>query len=404
MAHSNDQTFWKSFAKTYWEKKPLLVKKFSSPVSDIDDSHIFSMLVDYSDHCRKIKSADGFKLYIDGQLQYDQETLQMLPVKKDKSLQGYNQRMEEVFEDYCLVCDELLQVSQRSSKKLRTFTENLFSYVGFPNRFSELGLYLGNYRQTPFGVHVDGCGVFSFPVIGKKIFRLWSPEFARKNPSLDRSHDYGKFKKNSETMVASAGDMTYWPSSAWHIAESDGSFNATWSLGVWVDRTHQQNLETAFKPLLQSKLAANGTQTMNYSASQKVDEATVLPKNYLDSVAALKNISENEWHDTLLKSWMELSSKSGFKNFPQIKPQPKLSLKSKIENRSGAILWSNLKTKNKTVYAFQGHLIEDAPSTSLVKLIQALNSGKVCVISDYIKIKDLKTLQALALAGAFDLF
>lgn len=401
MTKLGDHTFWKKFATSYWEKKPLLVKNFTSAVSEIRQDEIFSMLVQYSDHCRKIKSADGFKLYIDGQIQFDDETLQMLPQKKDKTLQGYNQRMEEIFEDYCLVCDELLQVSQDSSKKLKAFTENLFSYVGFPNRFSELGLYLGNYRQTPFGVHVDGCGVFSFPVSGQKTFRLWSPEFAKKNPSLDRSQDYNKFKRNSETMIASAGDMTYWPSSAWHIAESDGSFNATWSLGVWVDQTHQQNLENALKPLIKTKLSTAGTETMIHHHLQKVDQAAVLPKTYLKSVAALKAISENEWHDTLLKSWLELSSKSGFKNFPQIKSQPKLSLLSQIEIKAQTVLWSDLKSENKTVYAFQGHLIQEKPSPSFVKLIQALNRGKICVVGDYIKSKDVITLQALARLGAF---
>lgn len=404
MAKLNDQTFWKSFAKTYWEKKPLLVKNFASPVADIKESQIFSMLVEYSDHCRKTKSAEGFKFYIDGQIQYDDETLQLLPEKKDKTLQGYNKRMEEIFEDYCLVCDELLQVSQESSKKLKSFTENLFSHVGFPNRFSELGLYLGNYRQTPFGVHVDGCGVFSFPVSGQKTFRLWSPEFARKNPSLDRAHEYSKFKKNSETMVASVGDMTYWPSSAWHIAESDGSFNATWSLGVWVDRSHQENIEAALKPLIKTKLAKNGTETMILQSLTKTNQATTLPSNYLKSVTSLKNITANEWHDTLLKSWLELSSKDGFKNFPQIKSQPQVTLKSKIKlNSAQTIFWSDLKSESKTVYAFQGQLIEDKSSLSLVKLIKDLNAGKICPVSDYIKNNDLKTVQALAKLGAFAL-
>jgi Cupin superfamily protein len=400
MAKSNQQSFWKSFAKNSWEKKPLLAKKFDSPLAKIKAEHIFDMLVEYGDHCRKVQKADGFKLYIDGQIQYDDETLQLLPEKKDKTLQGYHYRMEEMFEDYCLVCDELLQVSQKHLQKLHAFSDHLFSHVGFPNRFAEIGLYLGNYRQTPFGVHVDGCGVFSFPVVGKKTFRLWKPEFATKHPALDRAHEYSKFKKNSETMIATAGDMTYWPSSAWHIAESDGSFNATWSLGVWVDRTHHQNLEIALNPLLKAKLGLLGTQkvTMRKTPSE-------LPSNYLKSISVLKNISENEWHDTLLKSWLELSSKNGFKNFPQNKSQPKLSMQSLIElSSSSPILCSNLKSKAHVYYAFQRNAIEAVKSASLLKLIQDLNTGKACLISDYLKKPhDMKSMQALANQGAVGL-
>ena len=400
----DQKKFWPQFKKNYWEKEPLLVKNFTSPVKDISEDQIFSMLVKYSDHCRKQKNVDGFKFYIDGQLQYEQETLQILPTQKDKTLQGYNQRMEEIFEDYCLVCDELLQVSEKNSKKLQDFTTTLFKHVGFPNRFVEMGLYLGNYRQTPFGVHVDGCGVFSFPVVGKKTFRLWTPEFARKNPSLDRAHNYSKFKKNSHTMKASTGDMTYWPSTSWHIAESDGSFNATWSLGVWVDLTHQENLESALRPLLKSKLGELGIKTM-VQLSKENSSAEALPQNYLETLKAIKNISENEWYDALLKSWLELASKKGFKNFPQTQTSSKVSLKHKIKVNefSSSILWSNLQSEVKTIYAFQGNLIESKPSPKVIKLITALNLGKICLISDYIQKNDLPIVQTLVKLNAFEI-
>ncbi len=400
MSKSNQQNFWKNFAKNSWEKKPFLAKKFDSPLCDIKAEHIFDMLVEYGDHCRKIEKADGFKLYIGGQIQNEDDVLQLLPEKNDTSLLGYNKRMEEMFEDYCLVCDELLQVSQKHIKKLHAFSDPLFSQVGFPNRFAEIGLYLGNYRQTPFGVHVDGCGVFSFPVIGQKTFRLWKAEFAAKNPSLDRAHEYSKFKKNSKTMIATVGDMTYWPSSAWHIAESDGSFSATWSLGVWVDRTHLQNLTTALDPLLKAKLGVLGEQTVSSRTS-----ASELPSNYVESISILNNISESEWHDALLKSWLELSSKHGFKNFPHKKSQAKITAKARIElNSCSELLWAPLKSSSQMFYAFQGHVVKAAKSASLLNLIKALNAGKTCLIEDYLKKPtDLKSLLALANAGAFRL-
>lgn len=396
MTQTRTQNFWKKFAKSVWEKKPILAKDFESPLREIQAEQIFSMLVRYSDFCRKNKKADGFKLYIEGRLQADEDVLDLLPLKKDKTLLGYHLRMEEIFEDYCLVCDELLQVSQENLNKLNAFTTNLFSYVGFPHRFVEIGLYLGNYRQTPFGVHVDGCGVFSFPVFGKKTFRLWKPEFAQKNPSLDRAHNYAPFKKASETLVASTGDMTYWPSSAWHIAESDGSFSATWSLGVWVDRSHQQLLSEALEPLLKSKLTQFGDQVTTTRTS-----ASIMPESFLQSLSILKNTTEQEWHDTLLRSWLKLSSQYGFKNFPR--PDSfKLTLKSQIQLSSNhEILWSNLKSNEKTLYAYHGHLIEDHPSKKIIQLVQDLNSGQICKVADYLKTKNLKFLNELSKAGAF---
>lgn len=396
MTKASQKNFWKNFADSVWEKKPLLAKNFNSPVHRIDETQIFSMLVTYSDHCRKEKVAKGFKLYLNGQMQYEEDVLQFLPVQNDKSLTGYHQRMEKDFADYCLVCDELLQVSQAHFNHLQEFADNLFNHVGFPNRFVEMGLYLGNYRKTPFGVHVDGCGVFSFPVLGKKTFRLWKPEFAKKNPTLDRAHNYSKFIKNSETLKACTGDMTYWPSSAWHIAESDGSFSTTWSLGVWVDQTHQMNLEKALKPLLTEKFGSAGLTTVT-------DFSTELPQIYLDSISVLRKLTKNELHDVFLKDWLKLRSKQGFKNLPVVLSQRKLLLKDHIQLQPGQnIHWAKLKTKKQMFYAFHGNIFDQNITTDVHKLIKDLNFGKKCLISDYLnKMIDLKFIQALCNRGAF---
>jgi hypothetical protein len=337
--------FWTSFANKHWEKKSLLVKNFKNSIIEIDQNEIFKMLVEFSNHCRRLKSAEGFKLYIQGQMLHPAEVLQFLPLKSDKTLSGYNTRMEKDFSDYCLVCDELLQTSQKNWGKLHQFTSQLYSYVGFPNRFAELGLYLGNYRKTPFGVHVDGCGVFSFPVIGEKTFRIWKPSFAEKNPSLNRAKNYNRFKRNSITMKAYPGDMTYWPSSAWHIAESDGSFNATWSIGVWVDRKHVNNVEMALNPILTSKLGVYGDDTVTKEVSQNTlkngGEVSSLPKNYLHSIAAIRNISKDELHDTFMQAWLKLLSMHGFKKLSRTAFTSKFSDADEIQlPNSKVIFWT----------------------------------------------------------------
>lgn len=106
--------FWDTFAKKSWEKKPLLVKNFKSSIVEIDEFEIFKMLVEYSNKCRKLKSSDDFKLYIDGQMLHHTEVFQFLPVKSDKNLAGYHTHIEKYFSDYCLVCNELLQASQEN--------------------------------------------------------------------------------------------------------------------------------------------------------------------------------------------------------------------------------------------------------------------------------------------------
>ncbi|WP_413613243.1 JmjC domain-containing protein [Bdellovibrio sp. HCB-110] len=403
-----DQKFWRNFAKNNWEKKPLVLKNVKSGLLEMGDAEIFNLLVLYSDRCRKLNNPEGFKFYIDGFKADAEDVLQVLPEKNDKSLLGYHARMKALFPDYCLVCDELLKVNLNKQHLLTDFTDELYRHVGFPNRFSEMGLYLGNYRKTPFGVHVDSCGVFSFPVAGLKRFRLWTSAFAKKNPGLDRAFKYDKYKKNSQLLEVGPGDMAYWPSSAWHIAESDGSFSATWSLGVWIDQPHKEVFSESLKDLLDRKLGSVGaTPTTPFkNLRSKTGEVAELPETYRKSIELLQNLTALELQETFLKSWMKHISLQGFKNIPHV--DFKLSAKSRIQLRSdrSLILWQQgLTSKEKVYFSFGGVLVESSKSSGLLKLVKAVNAGETCLVSDFLKgaslKKDLASLRVLADAGAF---
>jgi len=308
-----NSTFWRSFAKTVWEKNPQLIKNIQTPVTSLDESRIFELLVAYSDQCRKRKNSAGIKLFIDGQLQPEFNTLQMLPRKKDKSLLKYHDRMSQYFSDYCLVCDELLQVNKKTQNLVADFTMDLYREIGLPNRFSEMGLYLGNYKKTPFGVHVDGCGVFSFPIVGRKKFRLWKPAFVKKNPQLNGTFSYGRYKKDSVLLELGRGDMCYWPSTAWHIAESTGEFSATWSIGVWLDRPHHIEFSEALAELLKDRLGKKGqlATTPFDPLGEKLDP---LPELYRQSIQALQNLSKKDLEQHFTRAWRRHSEKRGLKN------------------------------------------------------------------------------------------
>ncbi len=401
MPKSKSTRFWPNFATGVWEKESCVVKNFESPLRHIGEAAVFSMLIDFADQCRRRKSAEGFKIYIDGHLQHPDDTLQFLPRKTDKTLRGYHLRMETAFASYCLVCDELLQTGEANWSYLQEFADTLFDHVGIPNRFVEMGLYVGNYRVTPFGVHVDNCGVFSFPVVGQKTFRLWSPEFAKAHPSLHRTQRYSKFKTNSKTLTVGPGDMAYWPSSAWHVAESDGSFTATWSLGVWVDQTHQSHLEKALQPLLKSKLGVGGARTTTtISKPPSAPGPSVLPDSYRQSIALIQSLSQNELHDAFLAAWLQLKSMNGFKTVPQVSLPAEITLQSRIFlPPTGQIHWAHLKAKTKCIFSHRGTNLETETSTQFLALVNALNSGQTCLIADFLKgskrRKDLASLNTL---------
>lgn len=402
-----DDKFWKKFSTQIWQKKPAAFAKIDSPLRSLDADRLFQMLVTYADLCRKSNEVGGFKLFVEGIRQYDDETLQLLPEKKDKSLTGYHRRMEKHFADYCLVCDELLQVSQESWELLSQFTHDLYKHVGFPNRFSEIGLYLGNYQKTPFGVHVDSCGVFSFPAVGTKKFRIWKDSFVKKNPDLIEAHQYDKFKKNSQVLTAQPGDMTYWPSQAWHIAESDGSFSATWSLGVWVDRPHQKVIAEAMTDFLEEALGLNAQLGLVpfKDLHQPTGKVGSLPPLYRKTQAALEKLDRQGLEDLLLQNWIGLVSKQGLKTFPRLPSPPRLSRSATVKLRMKIpILWTPLKASKQLCIAFGGHTRRHLASPPLVRLLEDLNLGKSCALSTYLKgsraAQDFKILHWLHAEGA----
>ncbi len=402
-----DQKFWANFSKRIWEKKPLVLRNVKSPLLEIDETEIFKLLVLSSDRCRKLNSGLGFKFYINGIQAHPEDVVQILPVKKDKNLRGYHKRMSAIFADYCLVCDELLKTNANKQALLADFTKELYRHTGFPNRFSEMGLYLGNYRKTPFGVHVDRCGVFSFPVVGQKKFRLWTSSYVKKNPKLDRAFSYEKYKKNSRVITAKAGDITYWPSSAWHIAESDGAFNATWSLGVWVDKPHKATFSESLNQLLAEKLGTRGNapSTAFKNLYEASGEVTQLPKAFLQSIELLKSLTSVELEENFLKFWMVHISLQGFKNIPQTDFKLRLNSQVSLQNDRAKILWQTSKVqKTKVFLSFGGVLVESKKSSGLHRLIESLNAEKTCLVGDFVKgtsKADIQSLQRLADAGAF---
>ncbi len=287
----------------------------------------------------------------------------------------------------------------------------LYREVGLPNRFAEIGLYLGNYRKTPFGVHVDGCGVFSFPIVGAKRFRIWKPSYAAKHPSLERSFHYAKHKAASKTLDAKVGDMTYWPSSAWHIAESNGSFSATWSLGVWVDQTHLSDVTK-----IVSDVIARHRHPLSMSGTTRFDglnlasgEVRSLPKAYLDSLETLRKLSPANMRAEFMKAWLMHTSKQGLKPSPgnsRVSTDRKRAVIA-LRDSNSHVRWIFSKDDRCYYYSYNGVLTEGSTSKKFLKLIRALNNGAMFSKEQATKIRsalpahDRMALRMLSDAGAF---
>ena len=379
-------SFWKRFATDHWEKKPASFRSTVTPeLVDLgfDAEEVFDLLIQYCERVRETGITDGLKFYIRGQPVYYSKLLTNLPLRTDRSFNGYDARMRKKYDDYCLVCDELLQVSHKSWEKLAAMAHQLYKAVGFPTRFSEIGLYVGNYRKTPFGVHVDGCGVFSWPIVGRKKFRLWSQDFVETNPALKEAFQYDEFKSGSTILEAKSGDMTYWPSSYWHIAESDGSFQATWSLGIWVDNPLGNVATEVLRKPIVAKLGRLATRTSIpfaklYNRSGQVEQ---MPEALQKTVKAILELASDEetLQSAFLEYWLKLLSKRGFKTAPHRSTQseklrPLKDTDVVYGSASLPVLWAKINTRTIGI-ALSGRLYKVPHQPEIIDLLQKVNSG-----------------------------
>ncbi len=392
--------FWSDFVSKSWERKPAHFKNAKLSILQLSEQQVFNWLVKYSDHCRKTKTALGIKFYIDGESQYQNEVLQALPLKSDISFLGYHKRISAIFSDYCLVCDELIQVSGDAWHTLGEFTKGLYEKVGFPNRHAEIGLYLGNYKKTPFGVHVDGCSVFSIPIVGEKKFRLWTPAYVQQHPDLEMAFDYAKHLKKSTVMNARPGHLTYWPSSAWHIAESNGAFSATWSIGIWVDQNYHDVVTETLQPLLFKKLKSDSTKKLIPfdAAIRKNGEIKALPPIMKRSAYEISQLTKNELHDLFMKKWLIISSMNGFKSAPGANTKLMLKVADTVcLANTQQIVWAKLSSGILCI-ASQGQLVELKNSKIATAFLIKLNSGKQIKVSSQIN-NHFQILQLLYQTG-----
>lgn len=160
------------------------------------------------------------------------------PRREDGGFAGYHARVTAELArgggdgHYGLIVNNPELISPELARWARAFVAPLYRRAGMNNSGNYLALFIGNYLRTPFGVHWDPESVFSVPVVGRKAMRTW-PSRAPELEGIRHRRAYPP--DGSQLMEAEPGGVLYWPSDAWHIAESEGEL----SVSVAVSLTHR---------------------------------------------------------------------------------------------------------------------------------------------------------------------
>jgi hypothetical protein len=309
--------FWTTFVHEYWEKEPVLVSSGRSiHLPRIEPHELFCAVVScVEDFCRG--GAQKVRLYVDGG-EVDilgGEHRPILPSTHDASFEGYNSRMAHAgFSDYALVVADWHQFDRSIWERIVVSIEGLAELVGITQARMDTQMFLGTYRVTPFGVHLDSTSAFHFPLIGTKIMRFWQGGFGANTPALQHSHNYESYLQDSVVIRARPGEAIYWPSEYWHVGESDGVFSVTWGLGYWFGngvRRRAARMATELFEAMESK-----TPTL------QPDTAALVALNHSpadDLIGDLIGIASSErLRRVIVESWLRHYSAYGFLRVPPL--------------------------------------------------------------------------------------
>lgn len=338
---SQTHSFWTTFASRYWERGS---GEFERPTPGplISEANAFSAAVALANSARQGKAVVEPCVWLDGQKQAD--PLGLLPLACDKSFHTYGERVlhDSGAREFTTLLPELHYYDHKLLAEVRSILLPLTAACGLPSGWTDTAFFVGRYERTPFGIHYGPMSVMTVPVIGRKTFRVWSEAEVARHPELVGATSYDSGGSISKLLSGVPGDILYWPSRDWHIAEADTGLTAALSFGFWASERERhplrQIIKMAERLLAAAPKASDADMIGNpvpHQAPQEIHND--LPagwKHYLDALSNLVGSSELE--KELLAEFLRQASCFGLKHVP---PQPSKTLDPQlsfsVDPRSG---------------------------------------------------------------------
>ena len=382
-----DKHFWRNFTKTYWDRKPTVIKSpFRAPI--VTPREVFRGVVTA---CQRLRErTNDFTLIIgDRRIVMEKDLARCLPRAKDGSIECYHARLKRAGETGELgvsLNDIQVELGWNFLTRLRQFLKGLYEIEGVPAR-AEAVLFLGDYSRTHEGVHRDTGSVFCFVVDGTKRMRLWPADGVKSCSPRRGPGPREDYPEHSLCLEGQPGDVIYWPASYWHVAESDGRMVTSLSIAVHYGYS-------LFNAMAEDIAAWSGK-----IIGHKYDPVGALPfsgPQVSPELASLAKRVEGEsggLAQRLTRFWMDQTTGYGFGSVPP--PRPFVPLRSRRQVRTDPILPILYGRFGKElVVSTNGHSIVAPYDRDVVNLIRTLRRGAVHTLSDLLKVRRRKQVIA----------
>jgi hypothetical protein len=374
--------FWRAFQAGGFSERPSLFQRKDYPGLGVSIKSVFGATVRMCDQFRGLPRSgrimfSNLRFYIDGQRIEDPS--EYLMNSRDGDFTGWHNRLEHIASEYCIVFNRLEETFGDEIDRIYELLRPLVGELGLPARKSEVTLFAGRYKKTPFGIHNDDELNFFWPLIGPKRVRFWNPDYGRSNPSLARLLDYDEHLSESRVLDAEAGDMLAWPGSWWHIAEGTGQFSVSLTIPLeWypsrekLDRT--QLLEKLSKLLLRVAAAHSGSTLVPARVNE--DTSETIPDMIPDAARLFSGIRAEDISDALTEQWLRKITTAGLRISRGVRTDFVIDESQVIRCADGGgIRWAKL-SRGKMCVASGGHSVILPESTAVVEVIGQLNTEK----------------------------
>jgi hypothetical protein len=251
----------RELAEAVWEKRPMHVGRGRVPL--MSSAELFQTVVRMADAFRRGEPTPepGFRWCHDGKqiVRFVQgarpSAAKGLPRAEDGSFAGYHERLSGL-PSYFLQAPHLQAGDALVWQRCQSFLTRLYGYVGVPSQRAFCDVYVGRYQSTPFGIHIDGASNFTFGIEGKKTLYLWEPEFYHAKLAHLVDVDYRRFLRHAIALTVGPGEVIYWPSRYWHIAEPSTELSVTMNIAYYGTFSAESHGQRAVERAVQARLAA----------------------------------------------------------------------------------------------------------------------------------------------------
>lgn len=368
--------FWRAFTQEHWERTPCVLAQPFGARGLASTEEAYQGLVRAGDIDRA--GGEPYIRFYAGEHHRVRDLSQHFASAGDRSLDGYLARLSERSAPgaFSVVLNNFQLYDFDVWDRVRSFLSPLFREVGLPTDHADCDLFISNNRFTPFGIHTDRASNFSWVLKGHKTMRVWpASRFARRPPMDEAS--YQSYLSDAVTLEGRPGDLLYWPSSYWHVGESDTPepvvvFNIALYLGGDPFAAVSRQVGRMVQRFLAPRPAPEPVFSVPGGDLQAA--ALHLPPALAACAEGFKGVLRGPLFDLAVRGgWLDWLSGSGFDVVPPPLPIRALAGDARVEaSRAGGILSAG-SGPGFSVISANGHARAANASPALARLIERLN-------------------------------